>query len=124
MSGTPLFMQPLSFAAHEGVYNQVIDALGLTKSSVSERVRTLEQSGDILAKIPPNIPFLPAVDDEIIPGLHRFSEVSKQAHDSEWQVPGRTWCKELLIGDCQMDVSQSPILFDISFFAFTQLRTL
>jgi hypothetical protein len=107
MSGSPLFMQPLSLDIHEQLYTQVINSLGLSNATVEERLKFFEQapSQDIISAIPPTIPFLPAIDDETFVKRHRFSGISGRHGPDKPGSLSNSWCEELLIGDCQMDVS-------------------
>jgi hypothetical protein len=106
MSGTTLMLQPLPPPVPEFVYSAVIKSLGAESLSSEERIeKLLELSDDQLATlVPPSLPLLPVVDHEIIPGNLNFAQVSSK-DDPSVSLPGRDWCEELLIGDCQFDVS-------------------
>lgn len=103
MGGTALLMKPLPPAVHEMTYRTVLEKLGITATSAQERVEALlnVSVGDILAKLPPWLPLHPIIDGDIIPTTTLFNDiVNKQT----LSMPGKRWCKSLLIGDNQQDV--------------------
>jgi hypothetical protein len=56
---------------------------------------------DILAKIPPELPLHPVIDGALIPSVPTFSDIVDKNTPT---MPGKRWCKWLLIGDNQLDV--------------------
>jgi hypothetical protein len=106
MSGTPLMLQPLPSPVGDFVYSNVIKSLDAESLSSQGRIqKLLDLSNEALATlVPPSLPLLPIVDGEIIPGNINFAEISSKEGPSV-SIPGRRWCEELLIGDCQFDVS-------------------
>jgi hypothetical protein len=106
MSGTALMLQPLPPPVSEFVYSNVIKSLGAEDLSSQERIKKLlDLPNDELATIvPPNLPLLPIVDGGVIAGNFGYAEISSEEGPAV-SMPGRSWCEELLIGDCQFDVS-------------------
>jgi hypothetical protein len=99
-------LQPLPPFLPEIVYSAVIKSLDAEDLSSEERIKKLlDLPNDKLAiLVPPGLPLLPVVDNEIIPGNLNFDQVSSKETPSV-SLPGRTWCEEVLVGDCQFDVS-------------------
>ncbi|KAL4898094.1 Alpha/Beta hydrolase protein [Aspergillus ambiguus] len=109
MSGSYFLMQCLPYDVHEKNYQQAIAALGLTNASPDERVKTLlEMPGqDLIGKLPPSVLAAPAVDGDMVSSVGSFAETA----DRSSSVPkGKEWCKDLMIGDAQMDASIMSIL--------------
>jgi hypothetical protein len=106
MSGTSLMLQPLPPFLPEIVYSAVIKSLDAGELSIQERIKMLlDLPNDKLAiLVPPGLPLLPVVDNDLIPGNLNFAQVSSKETPSV-SLPGRTWCEEVLVGDCQFDVS-------------------
>jgi len=98
LGGTALLIPKLPPPVTEHGYAAVCQALGLEELSGQDRVQALikTSSDDLLTKLGPNIPLMPALDDQVIPKALSFADLA---------VPGSSWCKEILIGDCQLDVS-------------------
>jgi len=106
MSGTSLTMKPLPPPVSEFAYSSVIDMFGLKGLSGSERIKALlELPAEKLLSVPPNIPLMPVIDGDLIRNTLDFAHVSSKEDSSELDMPGRKWCKDLLIGDCQFDGS-------------------
>jgi hypothetical protein len=112
MSGTALMLQPLPAPVADFVYSNVIKSLGAEELSTQERIKKLlDLSSDELATlVPPGLPLLPIVDHEVISGNFNFAEISSKEGPTGVALPGRGWCEELLIGDCQFDVSYSDLI--------------
>lgn len=108
MSGSTLLVKPLPLPVSEFVYASVVKALDLENLSGPERVKAILEIPikDLLEKIPPTMPLMPVVDGDIIPGVPTFSQISDKAEDPTYPIPGKQWCKSLMIGDCQFDVSR------------------
>lgn len=78
-------------------------ALGLENASAEDRVKALlELPGqELVTKLPPSVRFVPALDGDVIQSGVTYAEVGKR----ESQVLlGKEWCKDLLIGDAEVDV--------------------
>lgn len=104
MSGTSLFMKPLPPPVSEFVYASVIELFGLKELSATEQVKALlELPVEKLLSVPPGVPLMPVIDESLQSAL-TFKQMSSREHDPSLDLPGRKWCKELLIGDCQFDV--------------------
>ncbi|GIC87941.1 putative carboxylesterase [Aspergillus udagawae] len=104
MSGTCLLIQPLPYDLHEQNYQQAIATLGLANSSSEERIRTLlETPGeDLVARIPPAVLAVPAIDGDIVSSAISYAQVADKASNFP---RGKKWCEDLIIGDAQMDAS-------------------
>lgn len=110
MSGTYFLTEPQSYELHEQNYQQAIAALGLSDATAEERLQVLlETPGQVLvSKIPPSVFSTPAIDGDMVLSTTTHDETS----DKNSNIPkGKSWCKELMIGDAQMDVSFYPRFF-------------
>ncbi|KUJ23279.1 alpha/beta-hydrolase [Mollisia scopiformis] len=107
MSGNTLMMRPLPPPLSEFVYSSTMQALGLGALSGSERVKSLWQIPveKIVEAGSSGLPLLPVVDNDSVPCAPTFAQVGSKAEDPALSMPGRSWCKELLVGDCQFDGS-------------------
>jgi len=106
MSGTALMLQPLPLPVSELVYSNVIKSLGAEDLSSQERIKKLLDlpNEELVTLVPPNLPLLPIVDGGVIAGNFSYAEISSK-EGTAISMPERSWCEELLIGDCQFDVS-------------------
>ena len=91
----------------EGIYQTFISILGLDKLSVDERIHKLLTlpTDEVIAKIPPSLPFLPVIDGDVIPVRPTFADV---ASTEDKNMPGKEWVEGLMIGHSEFDVSLSP----------------
>lgn len=107
MSGTCLLLRPLPTFAHESFYQAFCEAQGLTNVSGSERIKAIEKmdSLTLFSNMPPGIPSAPLVDQDIIKTAPTYKSAESWSEGGDPSIPGLHWCKELVIGDCQMDVS-------------------
>jgi hypothetical protein len=103
MAGTPIMPMSLPLSGTETAYGMVMRSLGLENATAGERLeRLLTMSlDDLVAKTPMGAPLIPYVDGDIVPAVTTF----KDLETGSWPAPGRQWCAELMIGDCQHDVS-------------------
>lgn len=104
MSGTCFLTAPLSYEFHEQNYAQAMAPLGLSNVSVEERIRTLLEipGQEIISKIPPSVQSAPAVDGDMVLSV----ATQAQTADKNSTVPkAKSWCRDLMIGDAEMDVS-------------------
>lgn len=104
MSGNYFLIPPLPLAQHEDNYGRAIAALGLDSASTEERIHSLlEAPGqEIISRLAQSVIAAPAVDNDLITDFPTFADLADPTVD----VPlGRKWCKALMIGDAQMDVS-------------------
>jgi hypothetical protein len=92
------------------MYDLTIRALGLKDLSPEERIKSLLAIPHerILESLPPAISFLPLIDGDLFPAAMTFEELSSPKQENLSLLPGFSWCKSLLIGDCQFDVSHRP----------------
>ncbi|KAL3426702.1 carboxylesterase [Phlyctema vagabunda] len=102
--GTGLLMKPLPAFIHENTYTTVLEVLGIIATSAEDRVAALlaTPAEDFLTKLPPGLPLHPYVDGDIIPVPVTFADISDP---STSVVPGKQWCRDLLIGDNELDAS-------------------
>lgn len=107
MSGSSLMLKPLPLPVTEFAYASVLKALDIENLSGPERVKFLLESPieKLLESVSPSIPLMPVVDGELIPGVGTLLQISNKVDDPALPMPGRQWCKSLLTGDCQFDVS-------------------
>lgn len=104
MSGTNLLISPMPLAVHEQGYQAAIQAWGLDGLSSENRVKAIldTPASELVAKLPPSVPIGLAADGDAIPTPPTFASVSDKS--SSGYPKGRSWCKEILIGDAQHDV--------------------
>ena len=107
MGGTSLLMRSLPAAVHEATYDTVMGILGLRDLTAEDRIATLVKmpSEEVFSKIPPQVPLLPLIDGDIIPAPSLFPGIADRSETGTSALPGKAWCSDLLIGDCQSDVS-------------------
>ncbi|EED13169.1 carboxylesterase, putative [Talaromyces stipitatus ATCC 10500] len=105
MSGTNILMYPLPYVLHERNYETAIKAWGLDKLSPEDRVKAIIESpaAELVAKLPPSVAPSFAVDGDLIPNPPTFAQISDKSTAS--YPVGKSWCKEILIGDAQHDSS-------------------
>ncbi|KAJ5159476.1 uncharacterized protein N7482_006480 [Penicillium canariense] len=104
MSGTSLLVQALPYEVHEDNYEKAMAQLGLADASAEDRIKALlDMPGqELVAKLPPSILFVPALDGDIIyPGV-TYAELGRLQSKV---FSGKHWCKDLLIGDAEIDAS-------------------
>ncbi|KAL1852578.1 hypothetical protein Plec18170_005709 [Paecilomyces lecythidis] len=109
MSGTYLLLPPLDYNIQEENYKAAIAALGLAEKTVEERIKLLLETPaqEVISKLPPSIALVPAIDGDLVPPGLSFS---RTADSSSKLLTGNKWCKELLIGDAQIDASITAFL--------------
>lgn len=109
MSGTNILLTPLPIEAHEKGYEAVIRAWGFDKLSPEDRVKAIIETpaAELVAKYPRNVPPSFAVDGDIIPTAPTIAQISDKS--AAVYPVGKSWCKELLIGDAQHDVLPYPL---------------
>ncbi|KAL2786639.1 Alpha/Beta hydrolase protein [Aspergillus keveii] len=106
MGGTNLLMRPLPDQVTESTYKTIIDRLGLNTLSASERVKSLVQldTGTVLSAVRPSDALLPSLGGALGLKAHTYAEIY-QGTAGPLNLPGRGWCEEIMIGDCQFDAS-------------------
>ncbi|KAH7388968.1 Alpha/Beta hydrolase protein [Cadophora sp. MPI-SDFR-AT-0126] len=106
MGGTPLLLKPIPIFAAGGIYDIVMQKLGLAKmTSADEKVKALKETkAEQLVAAAEQLPMLPIIDSEYVKSAATFSKWSFQ----DMSMPGTRWCESIMIGDCEMD---SSILF-------------
>ncbi|KAK6371450.1 hypothetical protein LTS17_008700 [Exophiala oligosperma] len=105
MGGTPLLLPDLPRVVSEDVYSTIAAALNVDKLSAEERVNYILNCPmeELYSKLPPGLPLIPVVDDDLVKALPTYKQTLKYGPTE--MLPGMTWCKRLLIGDCQFDGS-------------------
>ena len=107
MSGQNILLTPLPYEVHEQGYQTAIKAWGFDKLSPEERIKAIIESpaAELVEKMPPNVAPNFAVDGDLIPNPPTFAQISDKSAVS--YPVGKSWCKEILIGDAQHDVCSS-----------------
>lgn len=105
MGGTDLLMKPIPDFVTEGIYNTIEKRLGLDDLSPSERVEALVnmESEKILQNTSPSDPLWPSQGSELNLVVHTYEEIYHGVQ-GPLKLLGRQWCKQIMVGDCQMDV--------------------
>ncbi|KAF2144753.1 uncharacterized protein K452DRAFT_285078 [Aplosporella prunicola CBS 121167] len=105
LAGTPLNARPLPPPVAEATYTTITAALGLENGSAAERVHALLHlpGEELLAKISPELPLAPVLDPASLPRVWSFEEGKQE--DVLREMPGRKWCKGLMVGDCAFDAN-------------------
>lgn len=100
-------LKPLPLSVAEAAYGLIMKAFDLETNSVQERVQRLLSvtSDELVAKTPMAAPLVPFLDGEFVTTTTTFAKLSEASANTTSIVPGREWCSELMIGDCQHDVS-------------------
>lgn len=124
MSGTFLLRPPIGPEAQEESYNAVLKLWELESKSPSERIAALLKipSSELISKLPPSISFNPAADGDIVPS--KPLSYAQVADASDNSLPGRRWCRNILIGDCQMNVGNISIFYIVPFLTKNAYFTL
>ncbi|PVH76547.1 alpha/beta-hydrolase [Cadophora sp. DSE1049] len=106
MGGTPLLLKPVPIPVACGIYDMVIERLGIAKmTTADEKAKALkEASVEQLVAAAEHLPMLPIIDGEYVKSAATFSKWSFQ----DTSMPGTKWCESIMMGDCEMD---SSILF-------------
>ena len=105
--GATLLFKPIPLAVAESAYQKVVEALGLADKSPEARVAALLKVpiDDLWQKVPMGAPMLPTVDGDTVPGTPDVLTVSSQEDNAGFLMPGRKWCRALMIGESKLDVS-------------------
>ena len=107
MSGSYFLTPPLPLSVHEGKYKQAITGLGLADTFPDERVRALIDipAQELESRLPPSVIAIPAIDGDIVVDcLELISQIQKNGYPK-----GKVWYESLLVGDAEMDVSNSSL---------------
>lgn len=110
--GAVLLFKPIPDFLAESSYQKVIEAFGLSDMSPEDRVKALLSIpiDDLWQKVPHTAMMLPVVDGDTVPGSPDFSIVSSKDDNADFLMPGRKWCKALMIGESKLDVCNSAPL--------------
>lgn len=103
MGGTPTLIPRLPSEVAESTYSSVLEKLGISDASSEERIRRLKQTvrEDWITKLGPGLALSPIADKD--EGAAPFYQVSVPANAVS--APGSDWCRRIMLGDCEMDVS-------------------
>jgi carboxylesterase type B len=103
--GSALLIPVMDPPVQEGIYKQFISALALDALSTEERIQKLLTLplDEVIAKLPPSIPFLPTLDGDILNLKPTFATVADPKDDS---MPGKQWADALAVGNSEFDVSR------------------
>jgi hypothetical protein len=106
MGGTNLLVKPLPESVNEQNYEKVLQLLDLRDLPAQDRVKTLREipAEELLAVLPPELVFLPTSGGDLDLPINTFEEIY-MGESQGCLHPGKLWCKQIMIGDCQMDVS-------------------
>jgi hypothetical protein len=104
--GSVLLFKPISEFMAESAYRRVIEAFGLANKSPEDRIEALLSipADDLWQKVPMEVLMMPSVDGDTVPGSSDFLTVSSQEDSPIFMMPGRKWCKALMIGESKLDV--------------------
>ncbi|KAF1937900.1 alpha/beta-hydrolase [Clathrospora elynae] len=105
--GTVLLFKPISESVAESAYQKIIEAFGLADMSPEDRIDALLNMpmDDLWQKVPTGAQLLPSVDGDTVPGTPNFQTVSSQEYSPSFIVPGRKWCKALMVGESKLDAN-------------------
>jgi len=108
-------LRPLLVSVTEMTYSSIINAFDLENASVDDRIKRLINISpdDLVAKTPMTTPLVPFLDGDIVPELTSFKGLANNAELLSAGIPGYQWCEDLMIGDCQHDVSACLIFSTI-----------
>ncbi|KAJ5382245.1 carboxylesterase [Penicillium concentricum] len=106
MGGTNLLVKPLPEIVNEHNYGQLLQSLNLQDLSPEDRVKELEvlPAERILASLSPGMAFLPSSGGDLNLPTNNFEEIYLGKSQGATH-PGKSWCKQIMIGDCEMDGS-------------------
>lgn len=103
MGGTPSLIPRLPTEVAESTYASVLEKLGIADESPDERIRRLKETNrtDWVTKLGPALALSPIVDKD--EGTAPFYQTG--VPDNGVKPPGSDWCRRVMLGDCEMDVS-------------------
>ncbi|QGA13143.1 hypothetical protein EYB26_000790 [Talaromyces marneffei] len=106
MSGTNLLLKPLPSLVNEITYKRVCEALGLEGLTPAKRIDALKNlpAEKTLKALPPNLPFLPSMGGDLDLPVDDYESIYK-GESRNGVHPAKSWCEQIMIGDCQMDGS-------------------
>jgi hypothetical protein len=109
MSGTTLMRKPMTAEEEEKSYKGVLDALEIKGKSPEERVKALiETPFERFLTIPRSVGWAWCVDGDFVDKTLTHAELaalSGQTSAFTSAIPAAASVKDLVIGDCQLDVS-------------------
>lgn len=103
MGGTPTLIPRLPSEVAESTYASVLEKLGISDASSEERIRRLKQTGreDWNTKLGPGLALSPVADED--EKTAPFYQVGLP--ENTVSSTGSDWCRRIMLGDCEMDVS-------------------
>lgn len=103
MGGTPTLIPRLPSEVAESTYTSVLEKLGISDAPSEERIRKLKQTAreDWITKLGPGLALSPIADKD--EGTAPFYQVG--VPENTVSSPGSDWCRRIMLGDCEMDVS-------------------
>jgi hypothetical protein len=109
MSGTTLMRKPMTAEDEEKCYGQVLSALGIECLSKEERIKALlEIPFEKFLTIPRSVGWAWCFDGDLVgePLTHAaLAKLSGQTTAAVSAIPAAASVKDLVLGDCQLDVS-------------------
>ncbi|KAL2837811.1 Alpha/Beta hydrolase protein [Aspergillus pseudodeflectus] len=121
MSGDPRLRPCLPAEAHEGVYQNLLEELGIKDLPVKERIQSLRNTPwRTLTSLKSNLRCFPTLDGQFKPLADDPAQLRQQVEDC------LSWCKTIVLGDCRFDASamvmslQQPKWLDSFISAFAQ----
>jgi hypothetical protein len=109
MSGTTLMRKPMTAEEEEKSYRMVLEALEINGESREERIKALlETPAEKFLTIPRNVGWAWCVDGDFVDKTlthAQLAALSGQAPAATLEIPAAVSVKDLILGDCQLDVS-------------------
>jgi hypothetical protein len=105
MSGSSL-MKPIPLEVADGAFDTAMERLELEQTTPFEEQlqALLKRPVEDLATKLVGVPTYPCVDGDVVPAFTAFRTLF-DPDSALKQFPGMKWCKRVLFGDCQFDVS-------------------
>jgi hypothetical protein len=118
MSGTTLMRKPMTAEEEEKSYSGVLDALEIKGGSPEDRIKALmEVPFEKFLTVPRNVGWAWCVDGDFVEKTLTHAELaslSGQPSEAISALPVAASVKDLVLGDCQLDVSSSAFRLLIS----------
>lgn len=112
MSGTPLALPPLQPHTAETAYALHLKALDIQDLPAEERVQDIVHGpvARLWTNIAPGASLRPVIDNDVICRGPTHKDFATGSVQVEAVLPGVKWCRRVLLGDCQSDVSFKTFL--------------
>jgi hypothetical protein len=109
MSGTTLMRKPMTAEEEEKSYRMVLEALEINGENREERIKALlETPAEKFLTIPRNVGWAWCIDGDFVDKTlthAQLAALSGQTSAATLQIPAAVSVKDLILGDCQLDVS-------------------